>query len=422
MPHPSAPNFTAITNWKSKGFGCAKACSYCNWRQSPLLPHGPQSDEAILAFIRQCTKSFITISGGGDPLYRLDDNLPALRHLCDLIHGEGFRVRIITREVGQLHRVAGLADYVSLSLDAEVLRWGARNLENWKSEKLTNSGVPDLESSPRWGAEKLKTWKSGNLENCGGPDLEFSLVLPPVPMPDLLKLKPQYAALRQQLGTRLVLRENFNSIFPFDPEAMSFGHQGIVIVPKSVCLNSRYLATIDCTGHEIVQDHAPLAAYLMNHSSVYLFGGFVKHLIAPSVHLEYADIDVIATNAEVMTTLEATFGYRFTELPNEKIYPRYFQGRSSRAGKPIQLLLMHSPEDARKFIFNAQYDIDRIGYHQGFLIDPLMNLQEIKQSITQKQARLLAAPRQLDLFHPQRMMIEQKHKAKLLSKGFMIAA
>ncbi len=417
MPYPSEPNFTIITNWKSKGFACAKVCSYCNWRQSPLLPHGLQSDEAILAFIQQCTKSFITISGGGDPLYRLDENLPALRHLCNLIHGEGFRVRIITREVGKLHRVTELADYVSLSLDADVLRWGAGNLENWETGILETAA----ESDRHRGAGKLEIWETGKLTR-RGPDLEFSLVLPPLPMPDLLRLKPQYAALRQQLGTRLVLRENFNSIFPFDTEAMSFGHKGIVVVPKSVCLNSRYLATIDCTGHEIVQDHAALASYLMNHSSVYLFGGFVKHIIAPAVHLEYSDIDVIAIDADVTEELEATFGYRFTELSNRGDYPRYFQGKSMKAGKPIQLLLMDSHEDARKFIFNAQFDIDRVGYHQGLLIDPMMNLQEIKKAITLKQARLLNGPRQLDLFHPQRMMIEQKHKAKLLAKGFTIAA
>ncbi len=418
MAHPSAPNFTIITNWKSKGFACSKVCSYCNWRQSPLLPHGLQSDEAILAFIRQCTKSFITISGGGDPLYRLDENLPALRHLCDLIHGEGFRVRIITREVSQLHRLTGLADYVSLSLDAEVLRWGIGNLENWETGILEAPADSDLHR----GAGNLEFWETGKLPSTGRPDLEFSLVLPPLPMPDLLRLKPQYAAHRQQLGTRLVLRENFNSIFPFDAEAMSFGHKGIVVVPKSVCLDSRYLATIDCTGHEIVQDHAPLATYLMNHSSVYLFGGFVKHIIAPAVHLDYADIDVIAIDADVIEELEATYGYRFTEQSNKGDYPRYFQGRSTKAGKPIQLLLMHSHEDARKFIFNAQYDIDRIGYHQGLMIDPMMNLQEVKTAITLKQARLLTGPRQLDLFHPQRTMIEQKHKAKLLAKGFTIAA
>ncbi len=418
MPHPSAPNFTVITNWKAKGFACSKVCSYCNWRQSPLLPHGLQSNEAILSFIRQCTKSFITISGGGDPLYRLDENLAALRHLCDLIHGEGFRVRIITREVSQLHRVTGLADYVSLSLDADVLRWGNGKLENWETGILEAAPEPNLHR----GAGNLEFWETGKLPSYGRPDLEFSLVLPPLPMPDLLRLKPQYAALRQQVGTRLVLRENFNSIFPFDAEAMSFGHKGIVVVPKSVCLNSRYLATIDCTGHEIVQDHAPLAAHLMNHSSVYLFGGFVKHIIAPAVHLDYADIDVIAIDADVIATLDATYGYRFTELSTEGDYPRNFQGRSTKAGKPIQLLLMKSHADARKFIFSAQYDIDRIGYHQGLIIDPLMNLQEIKTAITLKQARLLTGPRQLDLFHPQRIMIEQKHKAKLIAKGFTIAA
>ncbi len=418
MPHPYAPNFTVITNWKAKGFACSKVCSYCNWRQSPLLPHGLQSNEAILSFIRQCTKSFITISGGGDPLYRLEENFPALRHLCDLIHGEGFRVRIITREVGQLHRLTGLADYVSLSLDADVLRWGTGKLENWETGILETAQEPNFHR----GAGNLEFWETGKLASYEGPDLEFSLVLPPLPMPDLLRLKPQYAALRQQLGTRLVLRENFNSIFPFDPEAMSFGHKGIVVVPKSVCLNSRYLATIDCTGHEIVQDHAPLASYLMNHSSVYLFGGFVKHIIAPAVHLDYADIDVIAIDADVIEKLGSTYGYRFTEQSNKGDYPRYFQGKSTKAGKPIQLLLMNSHEDARNFIFNAQYDIDRVGYHQGLIIDPLMNLQEIKKAITLKQARLLNGPRQLDLFHPQRMRIEQKHKAKLLAKGFTIAA
>ncbi len=327
-------------------------------------------------------------------------------------------MRIITREVSQLHRLTGLADYLSLSLDADVLRWRTGKLENWEAGILATASEPDFHR----GSGNLEFWETGKLPNSGRPDLEFSLVLPPLPMPDLLRLKPQYAALRQQLGTRLVLRENFNSIFHFDAEAMSFGHKGIVVVPKSVCLNSRYLATIDCTGHEIVQDHAPLATYLMNHSSVYLFGGFVKQIIAPAVHLDYADIDVIAIDAEVMATLEATYGYRFTELSNKGNYPRYFHGQSTKAGKPIQLLLMNSHEDAQKFIFNAQYDIDRVGYHQGLLIDPMMNLQEIKKSIALKQARPLTGPRQLDLFHPQRMMIEQKHKAKLLAKGFTIAA
>lgn len=52
----ASQNFTIIVNWKAKGFGCAKVCSYCNWRDSPLLPHGGQSANDITAFITQCDK------------------------------------------------------------------------------------------------------------------------------------------------------------------------------------------------------------------------------------------------------------------------------------------------------------------------------------------------------------------------------
>ena len=113
----SHSNFTIIVNWKAKGFGCAKACSYCNWRSSPLLPQGAQSPEAVSAFIRQCKKSFITISGGGDPLYRFEENHAALLSMADTIKAQGFKVRVITREVQHVAKLKGIADHVSISLD-----------------------------------------------------------------------------------------------------------------------------------------------------------------------------------------------------------------------------------------------------------------------------------------------------------------
>lgn len=64
-------NFTIVVNWRKKGFGCAKACSYCNRRDSALLPHGGQSTDAIYKFIAQCRKEFVTISGGADPRDRI---------------------------------------------------------------------------------------------------------------------------------------------------------------------------------------------------------------------------------------------------------------------------------------------------------------------------------------------------------------
>jgi hypothetical protein len=111
-----SPNFTIIVNWKEKGFGCAKVCSYCNWRGSLLLPQGSQTPAAISAFISQCKKSFITISGGGEPLYQFEVNQAELRATAGTIKVQNFKVRIITREVQHVSQLKGIADYVSISL------------------------------------------------------------------------------------------------------------------------------------------------------------------------------------------------------------------------------------------------------------------------------------------------------------------
>lgn len=391
IPTTKHANFTIVVNWKERGFGCAKACTYCNWRGSPMLPQGLQSVEQIRSFIRQCDKSFITISGGGDPLYRFDENFPALLSMADTIKAEGFNVRVITREVQHVAKLQGIADHVSISLDDDVQQQLDHHQQYWNS-----AGQP--------------------------LDIEFSLVLPPLPMADLLVLKPQYAALHKRLGRRLVLRENFNSIFPINPAAMSFGHSGIVFVPKSLCLNSRYLANVECSGHEIVQDNAALTGFLMAHPDAYLFGGFVKHLIEPTVHLEYNDLDVIALNTGVMDSLPDRFGFAFKEVSPEGSYPRYFVGKSVRAGKSIQLILMHSAVDAKRFIFNAQYAVDRVGFNKGFFFDPVIGDDAIHDAIRHKVAQTAPGTRSLELFQPDRLQVEQRHKSKLIKKGFLIAS
>jgi hypothetical protein len=380
-------NFTIIVNWKARGFGCSKVCAYCNWRGSPLLPQGAQSADEVREFIRQCNKSFITISGGGDPLYRFEESFPALLSMSDTIREQGYKVRIITREVQHVSKLVGIADHFSISLDDDVLQLIDDQQSHWDNVKL---------------------------------DIEFSLVLPPLPMANLLELKPQYAALHKRLGRRLVLRENFNSIFPVDAASMSFSHSGIVFVPKSLCLNSRYLSTIDCTGHEIVQDNSALTGFLMANPDAYLFGGFVMHLLDPVVHLEYNDIDVIALNTGVMDALTKRFDFTFKEVSPEGAYPRYFMGKSMRAGKSVQLILMDSEADAMRFIFNAQYAVDRVGFNRGFFFDPMIGEDAIHDAIHNKVAQAAPGPRSMELFQPDRLLVEQRHKSKLVKKGFRI--
>lgn len=384
---PASQNFTIIVNWKKKGFGCAKVCSYCNWRDSPLLPHGAQSAKDISAFIKQCDKSFITISGGADPLYKFEEYEPQLLAMIQIIKEHGFKVRIITREIQHVAKLKGLVDYVSISLDSDV---------------LTEVG----HYQPEW----------------TGIDVEYSLVLPPLPTTDIVTLKPQYFGLYLQLGKRLVLRENLNSIYPLDFGKLSFGHSGIVFVAKALCLESRYLSTADCVGHDIVQDIEQLARYLMNEPRLHLFGGFAKHLLAARVHPEFSDIDLITLDADVLRILEDQFVYTFKDVSQSATsYPRYFLGKSSRAGKTIQLIVMNSADDVMKFIAGAQYDADRVSFSAGqFHFDSTVGEQAIRHAVNTKQANLIGGDRDLSLFSINRPLVEQQHKIKLLRKGFTI--
>lgn len=381
------PNYSILVNWRTKGFGCAKACSHCAWKDSPFLPHGMQSKEAIADFVDKCDKSFITISGGGDPLYRFDEYYPQLLAMIRIIKDRGLKVRVITREVQHIAKLRGVVDYFSISLDADVL--GA--IQHYRHE-----------------------WD--------GLSIEYSLVLPPLPTTDIATLKPQYLALYRSLGQRLVLRENLFSIFPLDFAELSFGHSGIVFVPKVLCLSSRYLSTMDSTGYELMQDTERLAEYLMNEPNLHLFGGFAKHLINPRQHPDFSDIDVIASSTDVIHNLANDFAFTFKDVsPSPTSYPRYFTAKSTRAGKTIHLILVKVPSDTAKFINAAQYDADRVSYSAGeYHFDSTIGETAIRHAIQTKCVSRIGNDRDLSLFTINRPAVEQRHKIKLLRKGFTI--
>lgn len=380
------PNHTIIVNWSKRGFGCRKRCSYCQWRSSPHLPHGGQAADAVTAFITQCKKSFITISGGADPLYRLDENRPALLEMIGTIRDTGYRPRLITREIAAIASVKDELAQVSISLDAETLAQVEHHRHQWR-----------------------------------GLDVEYSLVLPPVPQETITRLMPQYKALQQRIRGRLALRENLNSIFPLDPGGFMPGDRQLVFVPKGLCLNSRYLLSSPFAGHELIQDMAPIAQYLMHQQGIYLFGGFVKHLIDPLAHSDYGDIDLIVLDTNVITELETKFGYQFTATSPSGAYPSYYHGQPTKAGKPLQVILLNSPSDAFRFVFNAQYDIDRVLYTNGaFHFDPAIGEQTTLHGITSKLAATAPGPQDRTLFQFGRAQVELRHKVKLLRKGFTI--
>lgn len=386
------PNYTILVNWgvgkqSPRGFGCAKACDYCNWRGWGGLPYQAQPSQQVAAFIASCRKSTVSISGGAEPLYRLNENLPNLLAMTGVIRDHRLRTRVVTREVQHVAKLSGIVDRFSISLDTEVLAELPRYQHEWT-----------------------------------GMDVEYSLVLPPLPTDQLQPLMPQYTALHRRLGRRLVLRENLNSLYALDFSRLSVGHRGIVFVPKSLCLTGRYLATQEWRGHEILLDHQKLFEDLMHDPRIHIFGGTVKHMLSATVHSEFTDIDLVATDIAALRPLQERFGYQFREVSEGATsYPRYYLGKSNRAGKSIHLVLLNTSEDARRFILSAQYDIDRVGYSNGrFYFDNQLGETSIRQALQRKQATAVDTPCDLTLFSANRPTIEARHRIKLIRRGFTI--
>lgn len=217
----------------------------------------------------------------------------------------------------------------------------------------------------------------------------------------------------------MLLRENLNSLFPITPSGLGTGHRELVFVPKKLCLQSRYLLTQEFWGYEIIQDTEAMMKRLMSSQHVHIFGGAVKHLIAPEVHTEFQDIDLVATSDSVMEMLEQEFAYTFRRVNPIGTFPRYYVGQSMRAGKPIQIVRVNTTEEAQRFVFNGTFSVDRVLYTDGgFQFDPRIGEKAIREDITRKRASNPPWPTDHGLFSSGRDQIEARHRVKLIRKGF----
>lgn len=175
------------------------------------------------------------------------------------------------------------------------------------------------------------------------------------------------------------------------------------------------------------QDHTAwetdrLVRWLMASPRTYIFGGLIKHIVNPTIHPAFGDIDLIALDIEVMNRLRDVFGYVFREVSKPGSSPRYYLAKSPYVGKLIQLVLMRSHAEAMQFVIEGpQYDIDRVAFGEGrYYFDPLIGEAAIRHGIRTKHARLVAGPRNLTHFAKHRPQIELRHHLKLLQKGFTI--
>lgn len=165
-----------------------------------------------------------------------------------------------------------------------------------------------------------------------------------------------------------------------------------------------------------------LVRYLMRAPNVYIFGGLLKHIVCPTAHPHFTDIDLIAIDCRELGRIQDAFDYVFRELPRIGAGPRYFIGKSRRTEKVIQLVLMRSHVQAIQFaIEGPQYDIDRAAFgNRRFYFDAAIGEEAIRHAIRTKRASRVTASRHLTHYAPHRPQIEQRHKLKLMRKGFTV--
>jgi len=321
-------NSTIVVNYSNTKFGCSRACKYCNWYKSPFLPNHTYDWDLMDRFIKNTQKSFVTISGGGDPLFNIDtepDNLFTLIKILKLIKSSGKNTRIITREINKIHLIpAELIDYISLSVDQQVLK------------ELTEIILP----------EKII--------------YELTVVAPPNgDEKSLEQFLASVVNLKNVYNLPVTVRQNINNLIDPKKDKLLFLalSKNIKVVTSDLCLNKSIYFINDTlyTGYATTPNFREeiLNFTLLNPSSI-LFGSIVRNYVKGNRFPYFKDIDIaIDRNTFV--------------LPNNYhiLRTEEFEGRTILLCQNIQFkeILFHVilTESPQKFVSSFQINLDNYG-------------------------------------------------------------
>lgn len=113
-------NRTIIVNFADEDtrFGCRFTCKFCSWRdRATEMGEIVPTYDALTDFLKDFQGVMVTVSGGGDPLFKWEQNRHRLKQLIDTIHSLGFLVEVVTKEIFLAAELAG-GDEVIDSIDA----------------------------------------------------------------------------------------------------------------------------------------------------------------------------------------------------------------------------------------------------------------------------------------------------------------
>lgn len=234
-------NRTVIVNWADEDtrFGCRFACKFCSWRERATAAGDiAPTQEGLRRFLDGFSGAVVTISGGGDPLFKLHANWPRLHQLLGWIHDLGYLAEVVTKETALVRNVLGWSG------GAVAMRPGmaeAVHRIDQYSLSYESHGAGLVEE-----ARAIAAHRPVRVSKVCSPGL--SGLNSTVGDREVNRLGQYCAAFRGAGAYQVLLREDANHIgrLPIDDaadvvRAIKLGRGGVRWLPSAVCTDNLFL-------------------------------------------------------------------------------------------------------------------------------------------------------------------------------------
>jgi len=365
-------NYSIIVNHGDTGsFGCSRRCQYCNWQR--LRDFGKSLPDITNESFENA-KGYITISGGGDPLYEGNSNsvMDYIPYVLNQIVFKGHKPRIITREISKFKEVVettGINTFLSLSFDDIVIQ--------------EIKFKPELQQF----IKKLARHKLMEMTVVATPELNIR---------ELVLRINKIAALQLDIDTDfpITIRENLRSVKylkkDYIHEILEHIRKNLTMeadirwLPASVCLNDNIyiVAPQKCfqykthlRGNEITPNYVELFNILSNNQHYLLFGSVAKYIAAYNEVLKinqlpiylppYHDMDIfvdeIYANTNLLGQLQRLGFTKMKRVSDHKL--RVYHPLDAEFSVDVNLI--KNIDIAKTIVSEGLYNINRVAIHNG---------------------------------------------------------
>jgi len=367
-------NYSIIVNHgNSTKFGCSRRCSYCNWQR---LKGFNTSLPDITNEIFDKAKGYITISGGGDPLWSGDNDsvFDYIPFVVDQIVAKGYKPRIITREIANFKRIkeeTGVNIYLSLSYDTIVERevLGSNILKTFLN-KMAKSGMMEMTivAEPWINIKSLAFW----IKEIGKMMQQIGATFPITIRENLRSVKYLRKELVHATLEKIKELSKVNTEIRWLPAKVCLDDNIYIFSPQE-CFNGRS----KLFGNSITPNYVEVFNIASNNQHYAVFGSVAKYI---ALYQNYQERGIQLEDLPEYNDLDVFVEERFFNTFRDKLYYLGFNKckkvseHKFRIWHPLDVAfgidvnIIETIEIAKVIISEALYNINRVCIINGNII------------------------------------------------------